>query len=182
MRPTRGLGSATSSARRPGFPNHRTASSYLALLRAEFAAFHQPDRANPTSLRLCGTSPRLAADGRYPLPCAVELGLSSRVRQKPSARDRPADSPRRDCRPTQRDNQQEPMTSANHEAKTPDGWTQDEPGLLIRRAIVGDVRSIARTSVLGWQAAYRGVLPDDFLAGLSVDARAVAWGMALERD
>jgi GNAT superfamily N-acetyltransferase len=74
------------------------------------------------------------------------------------------------------------MTSANHEAKTPDGWTQDEPGLLIRRAIVGDVRSIARTSVLGWQAAYRGILPDDFLAGLSVDARAVAWGMALERD
>ena len=28
-------------------------------------------------LRLCGTCPRLATDGRYPLPCAEELGLSS---------------------------------------------------------------------------------------------------------
>jgi hypothetical protein len=50
-------------------------------------------------LRLCGTGPRLAADGRYPLPCAEELGLSSRHRLSPSARDRPADSPRRDCSP-----------------------------------------------------------------------------------
>jgi hypothetical protein len=44
-------------------------------------------------LRLCGTGPRLAADGRYPLPCAEELGLSSHARPKPEARDRPADSP-----------------------------------------------------------------------------------------
>jgi hypothetical protein len=193
-RPTRGLGSATSSARTPGCPRARTASSYLALLRAEFAAFHIPVRAEPgpgyvsvalvlasrrtgvtrypalrssdfprshapmgvasrssgrvlyrgrssgddhpslaagyptaqaadprtgqrdlfrsnarlpeppnrvllfglapgrvcrvsptalglprARLRLCGTGPRLAADGRYPLPCAEELGLSSHV-------------------------------------------------------------------------------------------------------
>src|ERR1035437_6545388 len=36
-----------------------------------------PSRAR-VGLRLCGTGPRLAADGRYPLPCAEELGLSSR--------------------------------------------------------------------------------------------------------
>jgi len=36
--------------------------------------------------RHCGTGPRLAADGRYPLPCAGELGLSSnRDRPKPAA-------------------------------------------------------------------------------------------------
>jgi GNAT superfamily N-acetyltransferase len=74
------------------------------------------------------------------------------------------------------------MTSANHEAGTPHCSTRDEPSLLVRRACVGDVRSIARISVLGWRAAYRGILPDDFLAGLSVDARAVAWGMAMELD
>jgi hypothetical protein len=63
-------------------------------------------RVSPTALglprarlRLCGTGPRLAADGRYPLPCAEELGLSSCHRLSPSARDRPADSPRRDCSP-----------------------------------------------------------------------------------
>ena len=63
-------------------------------------------RVSPTALelprarlRLCGTGPRLAADGRYPLPCAEELGLSSRHRLSPRARDHPADSPRRDCSP-----------------------------------------------------------------------------------
>jgi len=76
-RPTRGLGSATSSVRSLGFPGDRTASSYLALLRAEFAAFHSPSEQARTGLRLCGTGPRLTADGRYPLPCAEELGLSS---------------------------------------------------------------------------------------------------------
>ena len=53
----------------------RVAPSYLALLRVEFAAFHPGRRSGRT--RLCGTGPRLAADGRYPLPCAEELGLSS---------------------------------------------------------------------------------------------------------
>jgi GNAT superfamily N-acetyltransferase len=57
-----------------------------------------------------------------------------------------------------------------------------EPPARIRRAATGDARSIAEIGVLGWQAAYRGLLPDDFLAGLSVDARAVAWTMVLEAD
>ena len=42
--------------------------------------------------RHCGTGPRLAADGRYPLPCAVELGLSSRPPVARRPRDRPAAS------------------------------------------------------------------------------------------
>ena len=52
-------------------------SSYLALLRVEFAAFHPAGRQVGPRSRLCGTGPRLTADGRYPLPCAAELGLSS---------------------------------------------------------------------------------------------------------
>ncbi len=42
--------------------------------------------------RHCGTSPRLAADGRYPPPCAGELGLSSRPPVARQTRDRPAAS------------------------------------------------------------------------------------------
>jgi hypothetical protein len=40
--------------------------------------------------RHCGAGPRLAADGCYPLPCAVELGLSSHRRVAPPARGHPA--------------------------------------------------------------------------------------------
>ncbi len=42
--------------------------------------------------RHCGTGPRLAADGRYPPPCAGELGLSSRRPVARPTRDRPAAS------------------------------------------------------------------------------------------
>ena len=60
--------------------------------------------------------------------------------------------------------------------------TAPAPALLIRRALVGDARAIAEIGVLGWQAAYRGILPDDFLAGLAVPPRAVAWAAMLESD
>ena len=63
---------ARRSARRTG-----PSPSYLALLRVEFAPFHPADRQADQRTRLCGTGPRLTADGRYPLPCAGELGLSS---------------------------------------------------------------------------------------------------------
>lgn len=50
----------------------------------------------------------------------------------------------------------------------------------VRRATADDARAIAEIVVGGWQTAYRGILPDDFLAGLSVGAREVAWRMRLE--
>ena len=50
----------------------------------------------------------------------------------------------------------------------------------IRRADAADAHAIAEIVVHGWQTAYRGILPDDFLAGLSVSAREVAWRMRLE--
>ena len=55
-------------------------------------------------------------------------------------------------------------------------------GLLIRRAGPADARAIAEVTVAGWQSAYRGILPDDFLNALRVDAREVAWRSMLEND
>jgi ribosomal protein S18 acetylase RimI-like enzyme len=52
----------------------------------------------------------------------------------------------------------------------------------IRRATVADAHDIAEIGVLGWRAAYRGILPDDLLAGLSVEPREVAWRSLLESD
>ena len=69
----------------------RVAPSYLALLRVEFAAFHSAAGRSPRRHRHCGTGPRLSTDGRYPPPCAAELGLSSR---------RPRGCPRRGARPS----------------------------------------------------------------------------------
>lgn len=60
------------------------------------------------------------------------------------------------------------------------GALKDE--LRLRRAGVGDARAIAEIVVLGWQSAYRDILPFDFLAGLSVAAREIAWLMRLEGE
>ena len=54
--------------------------------------------------RHCGTGPRLTADGRYPPPCAGELGLSSRRPVARPTRDHPAASLAREvyARPAER--------------------------------------------------------------------------------
>jgi GNAT superfamily N-acetyltransferase len=54
--------------------------------------------------------------------------------------------------------------------------------LLIRRAAAPDARAIAEIGVRSWQAAYRGILPDGFLSGMSVAAREIAWQSLLESD
>ncbi len=43
-----------------------------------------------------------------------------------------------------------------------------------------DADDIARISVRGWQAAYRGLMAADFLAGLSVERRSVNWRQSIE--
>jgi len=53
--------------------------------------------------------------------------------------------------------------------------------VLIREARSEDARRIAEIHVRAWQEAYRGLMPDDFLAGLSVDARAERWRETLAR-
>jgi len=52
----------------------------------------------------------------------------------------------------------------------------------VRRADPADAHAIAETGVVGWQSAYRGLLPDDYLDGMSVDKRAIAWQSMLEAD
>ena len=92
MRPTRGLGSAPllplAVSRRwvrpPIWPCSGWSLPVSLRTAARAAARH----------RHCGTGPRLTAGGRYPPPCAAELGLSSRHRRvAPSTtRDHPTTS------------------------------------------------------------------------------------------
>jgi GNAT superfamily N-acetyltransferase len=54
--------------------------------------------------------------------------------------------------------------------------------LVVRRATTADARAIAEIGVAGWATAYRGILPAEFLAGLSVAAREAAWQSMLAND
>lgn len=47
--------------------------------------------------------------------------------------------------------------------------------MAIRRATIDDVAQLAAVHVQSWQAAYRGLLPDEFLANLSVERRMTQW-------
>lgn len=51
---------------------------------------------------------------------------------------------------------------------------------MIRRAKTQDARAIAEVHVKSWQAAYRDLLPEDFLQSLSVDRREVQWKAGIE--
>lgn len=53
---------------------------------------------------------------------------------------------------------------------------------MIRPARLEDAAEIARIHVETWRAAYAGIMPADFLAGLSVEARQRQWTFALERS
>jgi ribosomal protein S18 acetylase RimI-like enzyme len=53
--------------------------------------------------------------------------------------------------------------------------------LTLRSAKRDDARAIAQIHVAAWRAAYRGLMPDDYLAALSVDARTTMWQNALGR-
>ncbi|MBN2171227.1 MAG: GNAT family N-acetyltransferase [Candidatus Krumholzibacteriota bacterium] len=48
-------------------------------------------------------------------------------------------------------------------------------GCRLRPARPEDARPLASLHVRAWQQAYRGLVPDDFLAGLSVDRREALW-------
>jgi len=53
--------------------------------------------------------------------------------------------------------------------------------VLIREARPEDAGRIAEIHVRAWQEAYRGIMPDDFLAGLSVPGREERWRETLAR-
>ena len=51
--------------------------------------------------------------------------------------------------------------------------------LLVRRATAADAPAIAAVHVRAWQAAYPGIVPDEFLRALSVEDRAARWRVIL---
>ncbi|MBB1155116.1 GNAT family N-acetyltransferase [Amycolatopsis sp. DR6-1] len=53
------------------------------------------------------------------------------------------------------------------------------PDLVIRPATPEDAAAIAAVHVGSWQAAYAGLLPDEFLSGLSVETREKGWASSL---
>ena len=53
--------------------------------------------------------------------------------------------------------------------------------MKLRTATPADAPAIAEIHVATWRAAYRGLMPDDFLAALSVDERTQMWRNALSR-
>lgn len=51
---------------------------------------------------------------------------------------------------------------------------------MIRRATINDVKAMAEVHVKSWQAAYCGLLPEDFLQNLSVSLREEQWRRGLQ--
>ncbi len=47
--------------------------------------------------------------------------------------------------------------------------------MSIRKASVSDAKGIAQVHVAAWQSAYRGIVPDDVLDHLTVDAAEKRW-------
>lgn len=52
--------------------------------------------------------------------------------------------------------------------------------MLVRRATIADAAQIAEIDVLAWQHAYRGVLSDEYLDGLSIASSEKQWTGRLE--
>jgi GNAT superfamily N-acetyltransferase len=50
----------------------------------------------------------------------------------------------------------------------------------IRKATAGDARPIAQVRVDAWRTTYRGLIPDAYLDGMSVDASEAHWRRILE--
>jgi ribosomal protein S18 acetylase RimI-like enzyme len=51
----------------------------------------------------------------------------------------------------------------------------DTNPILVRPAAIGDEEALGYVHVAAWQTAYRGILPDEFLAGLNVQSRVDRW-------
>jgi hypothetical protein len=51
--------------------------------------------------------------------------------------------------------------------------------MRIEAAVSEDCRAIAEVHVASWQQAYLGIVPNEYLAGLSVSAREASWQQAL---
>ena len=54
------------------------------------------------------------------------------------------------------------------------------PSYSVRPAAPRDAKAIAEIHVATWQAAYQGVIPDDFLKAMTVEKRLAYWREAIE--
>src|SRR5712692_7462985 len=54
--------------------------------------------------------------------------------------------------------------------------------MLIRLARIEDAAGIAKVHVDSWRTTYRGMVPEDYLANLSYEAREKNWMRHLEHD
>ena len=54
------------------------------------------------------------------------------------------------------------------------------PSYTVRPAAPRDARAIAEIHVATWQAAYQGVIPDDFLKAMTIEKRLGYWREAIE--
>ena len=52
--------------------------------------------------------------------------------------------------------------------------------MQVREAVLADAHDVAKIHVQTWQAAYRGIVAESYLDGLSVEAREVNWRRAIE--
>lgn len=57
----------------------------------------------------------------------------------------------------------------------------NEKKSFVRPALVSDAREIAQMHIETWRTAYAGIVPDDYLASLSVDTREQGWLRMIER-
>ena len=49
------------------------------------------------------------------------------------------------------------------------------PGLVVREADIEDAPAVAGIHVRAWLAAYRGLMPDEWLDGVTVKQRTQSW-------
>jgi ribosomal protein S18 acetylase RimI-like enzyme len=54
--------------------------------------------------------------------------------------------------------------------------------VLIEPATLTDARRVAEVHVQAWQTAYVGIVPDEYLASLSVEKRKTMWREAIEKQ
>ncbi len=62
-----------------------------------------------------------------------------------------------------------------------EGWKLNL-GMQVRHAVPEDAPAIATVDVASWRAAYEGVMPAAYLAGLNVGQKADGWRRGIERD
>jgi GNAT superfamily N-acetyltransferase len=54
--------------------------------------------------------------------------------------------------------------------------------MLVREMVLADCSAVASIHVRGWQATYRGIMPDEFLNALSIEQRTERWQGNLARS